>query len=94
MDWLSCAVISWRLTCWDVIGAGLRRREIAATCAWRVLSIWVVVSVTAVSVVEREDTVGWFLCCVELGWVGGGGGAVCLGDGLLCPGCLLDLDFL
>ena len=30
------------------------------------LSIWVVVSVTAVSVVEREDTVGWLLS-----WVGG-----------------------
>ena len=29
-------------------------------------------------------------------WVVGGGGlveAVCLGDGLLCPGCLLDLVF-
>ena len=58
-----------------------------------------VVSVTAVSVVEREDTVGWLLS-----WVGGplvqllgSGGlveAVCLGDGLLCPGCLLDLVFL
>ena len=59
-----------------------------------------VVSITPVSVVEREDTVGWLLS-----WVGGGplvqllgsGGlveAVCLGDGLLCPGCLLDLGFL
>ena len=58
-----------------------------------------VVSVTAVSVVEREDTVGWLLS-----WVGGplvqllsSGGLVkaeCLGDGLLCPGCLLDLVFL
>ena len=32
------------------------------------LSIWVVVSVTAVSVVERDGTVGWLV--VELGRVG------------------------
>ena len=31
MDWFSCAMISLRLTCWDVFGAGLRQREIAAT---------------------------------------------------------------
>ena len=57
-----------------------------------------VVSVTAVSVVEREDTVGWLLS-----WVGrhlvqllGSGGlveAVCLGDGELYLGSLLDLIF-
>ena len=51
-----------------------------------------VVSVTAVSIVEREDTVGWLLS-----WLGGGGAcpatrkgglveAVCLGGGLLCLG--------
>ena len=26
IDWLSCAVISWRLTLWDGIVAGLRQR--------------------------------------------------------------------
>ena len=86
------------LTSWDGIGAGLRRREIAATWAWRLLSIWVVVSVAAVPVVESEDTVGWLLC-----WVGGPCDqllgnwglmeAVGLGGGLLCPGCFLDLVF-
>ena len=55
------------LTSWDGIGAGLKQREIAAFWAWRLLlSIWVVVSVAAVPVVESEDTVGWLLC-----WVGG-----------------------
>ena len=56
------------LTSWDGIGAGLRQREIAATWAWRLLSIWVV-SVAAVPVVESEETVGWLLS-----WVGDGGG--------------------
>ena len=76
IHWLSWAVISLMLTSWDGIGAGLREREIEATWAWRLLSIWVVVSAAAVPFVESEDTVGWLL-----GWVGGPGTSYSMAGG-------------
>ena len=58
-----------------------------------------VVAVSAVFVVEIEVLVGWFLSWVRgpLVQLLGSGGlmeVLCLGDGLLCLGCLLDLVFL
>ena len=99
MEWLPWVVISWRLSCWNGTGVELRQREIAATQAWRLLSTWVVVSLIAISLIESEDT-NFRL----LSWVGGLlvqlldskvlVETVCLGDGLLYPGCLLDLAYL